>query len=195
MLLFKPGQHNALLHRAAQEVICGHKWDAADTGLDGLQKTDRQMDGCYPPNLGETPKPLTHHWTLPCIKTCLWFRLCDFTTTTTEQGRKHSKCFLMGGRNGTLFECGISAVLWRQSAWRDPCAKSVALHIKPSRKKTPNPSCKHWSMARWWKSHSCNTLVLLILSSCLVTLVSKRKNMKVITWMSLFLREKLYLIP
>lgn len=64
------------------------------------------------------------------------------------------------------------SALTADSAWRDACAKSVAFHIKPSRKKkNPNPSCKHWSMARWWKSHSCIALVLLLLSFCLVILV------------------------
>lgn len=40
MLLFKPDQCNAPFHRAAQEVICGHKWEAADLGLDGQRRMD-----------------------------------------------------------------------------------------------------------------------------------------------------------
>lgn len=57
-LLFKPGQCNALFHRAAQGVICRRKWEAADLGRGG----HGQMDGCHPPSLREKPKPLTHHF-------------------------------------------------------------------------------------------------------------------------------------
>lgn len=72
-----------------------------------------------------------------------------------------------GGKN--LFWMWHFCSALKAEAWRDACAKSMAFHIKPSRKRTPNPSCKHRSMARWWKSHNCNTLVLLLLSSCSVT--------------------------
>lgn len=54
-------QCNAPFHRAAQE-----KWNGGQTA------------GCRLPSLGVTPNPFTGRWALPCIKTHLWFIVCDF---------------------------------------------------------------------------------------------------------------------
>lgn len=158
---------------------------------------DRQTDGCYPPNLGKTPKPLAHHWALPCIKTCLWFRVCDLPPQPRRNGGSTASGILMGGGRN-IFECGISAVLWRQSAWRDACAKTVALHIKPSRKKKPQT---HPANTDRWQGDGRATIATTCWCSYFsppalsLWFISKRKNMKVIIWTSLFLRQKIYLIP
>lgn len=71
------------------QVGSSRHWDWRDM--------DRQTDGCYPPNLGKTPKPLAHHWALPCIKTCLWFRVCDLPPQPRRKGGSTASGILMGG--------------------------------------------------------------------------------------------------
>lgn len=103
IVLFKAGQCNALLHRAAQEVICGHKWEAADTGLDG----HGQIDGCYSPNLGDlgrhqSPLNTTRHFLVSKPAFNLEFAIYH---QNHGKGRKHSKWYpdWGGGRRGEIF--------------------------------------------------------------------------------------------
>lgn len=97
------------------------------------------------------------------------------------------------GGEKNLFECGISAILWRQSQPGEMHVPRVWLStLNLPEKKTPNPSCTHWSMARWWKSHSCNKLCSCS-SPPALSLWFRFKEKK---YWSNHLREKyIYLIP
>lgn len=193
MLLFKPGQCNALFHRATQEVICGHKWEAADTGT-GWTWTDRQMDVSHR-TLGRHQSP--SHTTGHFLASKPAFDL-EFVIYHHNHGEREEAQQVVSWWGGNIFECGISAVLWRQSAWRDACAKTVALHIKPSRKKKPQT---HPANTDRWQGDGRATIATTCWCSYFsppalsLWFISKRKNMKVIIWTSLFLRQKIYLIP
>lgn len=156
---------------------------------------DGWTDGRHPPSLGETPKPLTHHQALPCIKTCLWFRVCDLPPPQRKGGSIASD-ILTGKKkflNAAFLQCFEA-----ESAYRDACAKSVAFHIRPSRKKKKKKQI-HLANTGGWQGDGRAAIATgwCFYSSCPVALVwfQWKKDMKVIIWNSLLLREKLYLIP
>lgn len=169
MLLFKPGQCNALFHRATQEVICGHKWEAADTGT-GWTWTDRQMDVSHR-TLGrhQSPSHITGHFLASKPAFDLEFVIYHHNHGEREEAQQ-AVSWWGGGEiflNVAFLQCFEGS---QPGEMHVPRLWLCTLNLPE--KKTPNPSCKHWSMARWWKSHNCNNmLVLLLLSSCLVTLV------------------------
>lgn len=156
MLLFKPDQCNAPFHRAAQEVICGHKWEAADLGLDGHR--DGWMSPTWP--RGDTKAP---HTPLPCIKTCLWFRVCDLPPPPRRKTGSTASDILMGGRGEPLFECGISALLWRPSQPGEmhvPRAWHSTLNLPGNKPQTHLANSDRWqgdgraTVATLWCSYS-----------------------------------------
>lgn len=167
---------------------------SSHAGSSGKQQTLGWMDmvswrrtaGYHPPTLGVTPKPLTRRRALPSIKTCLWFILCHFPPPPQRKGGSIASDILPteGGGGGSLFEHGISAVLWRQSQPRElhvPRAWASTLNLPGRRKKKKNkpkanPSCKHRWMARQWQSHchSAPELSLLSLLPCCFCSVSTK---------------------
>lgn len=88
----------------------------------------------------------------------------------------------------------LCSALKAESAWTDACAKSLAFHIKHSRKE-PKPILQTLVDGKVIEESQLQHGVLLLLLPHHFGLVSERKNIKVIICTSLFLREKLYLIP
>lgn len=74
---------------------------------------DTETDGCHPPGLGETPKPLTHHFL--ASKPAFDLEFVIYHHHHGERQEAQQAISWWGGRGEPLFECGISALLWRPS--------------------------------------------------------------------------------